>query len=140
MKYPVLITREGRNVLAEFPDCPGCQTFARPGQDIRERAAEALRGWLASSLAHGDVPRGPSSRRRGRVIMIPVPANLAVKLALCWARHEAGLSQAQLAQRAHLSQAMIAKIESPGYRPSLDVLERVAAALGRRVRVELEAA
>lgn len=140
MQYPVLITREGRNVLAEFPDCPGCQTFARPGQDIRERAAEALRGWLASSLAHGDVPREPSSRRRGRVIMIPVPANLAVKLALRWARHEAGLSQAQLAQRAHLSQAMIAKIESPGYRPSLDVLERVAAALGRRVRVELEAA
>jgi HTH-type transcriptional regulator / antitoxin HipB len=140
MQYPAVITREGRNVLAAFPDCPGCQTFARPGQDIQARAEEALRGWLAASLVHGDVPKVPSSRRRGRVMMIPVPANLAVKLALRWARHEAGLTQAQLAQRARLSQAMIAKVESPGYRPSLDVLEKVAAALGRRVRVELEAA
>ena len=140
MQYPAVITRDGRNVLAEFPDCPGCQTFARPGQDIRVRAADALRGWLASSLSHGDVPKAPSSRRRGRIVMVPGPANLAVKLSLRWARHEAGLTQAELARRARLSQAMIAKVESPGYRPSLDVLEKVAAALGRRVRVELEAA
>ncbi len=140
MQYPAVITKEGRNVLAEFPDCPGCQTFARPGQDIRARAASALRGWLASSLAHGDAPQVPSSRRRRGVILVPVPANLAVKLELRWARLEAGLTQAQLAQRARVSQTMIAKVESPGYRPSLDVLEKVAAALGRRVRVELEAA
>jgi DNA-binding XRE family transcriptional regulator len=107
---------------------------------FRVLAAEALRGWLASSLAHGDVPKVPSKRRRGRVILVSVPANLAVKLALRWARHEEGLTQAQLAQRAGLSQAIIAKVESPEYRPSLDVLEAVAAALGRKVRVELEAA
>ena len=103
MQYPAVITTEGRNVLAEFPDCPGCQTFARPGQDIRMRSAEALHGWLASTLAHGDVPKAPSSRRRRRVIMVPVPANLAVKLELRWARHEAGLTQSQLAQRAGVS-------------------------------------
>ena len=140
MQYPAVVTKEGKNTLARFPDCPGCQTFAGPSQDIRARAADALRGWLASNLAHGDVPKAPSSRRRGRVIMVPVPANLAVKLALRWARHEAGLTQGQLAARAGLSQAMIAKVESPAYKPSLDVLEKVARALGKRVSVELEAA
>jgi transcriptional regulator with XRE-family HTH domain len=74
------------------------------------------------------------------VIWVPVPANLAIKLALRWARHKAGLTQEQLAKKADLSQAMIAKVESPGYKPSLDVLEKIAAALGRRVKVELESA
>jgi hypothetical protein len=86
MRYPAVLTREGSNTLARFIDCPGCQTFAGPAQDIVERAAPALRGWLASSLAHGDVPKAPSSRRRGRVIMVPVPADLAVELAVLFRR------------------------------------------------------
>jgi len=140
MLYAAVLTKEDKNTLAEFPDCPGCQTFARPGQDIHERAAEALRGWLATSLAHGDVPKAPSKHPRGKVIWVPVPANLAVKLTLRWARHKAGLTQGELAARAGLSQAMIAKVEGPGYKPSLDVLEKVAAALGRRVTIQLDAA
>lgn len=139
MQYPAVITREGKNTLAQFPDCPGCQTFAGPGQDIAAKAVDALEGWLASSLAHGDVPKRPR-RHAGRVIQVAVPANLAAKLELRWARHKAGLTQGQVAQRAGVSQAMVAKVEAPGYRPSLDVLEKIARALGKRVRVALEAA
>jgi len=74
------------------------------------------------------------------VIQVPVPANLAVKLAVRWATHEAGLTRKQLGQRAGLSQAMIANLESSAYKPSLDVVEKVARALGMRVRVALEVA
>ena len=30
MRYVALLTKEGAQTLAEFPDCPGCQTFAEP--------------------------------------------------------------------------------------------------------------
>jgi DNA-binding XRE family transcriptional regulator/predicted RNase H-like HicB family nuclease len=140
MQYPAVITKEGKYTLAAFPDCPGCQTFAERRADLVAKAADALVGWLASSLAHGDVPRAPSKHPKGKVIWVPVPANLAAKLELRWARRKARLTQGELAKRAGVSQAMVAKVESPGYRPSLDVLEKIARGLGKRVRVGFEAA
>ncbi len=121
MRYPAIITKEGKKTLASFPDCPGCQTEADPRH-----------------LLLGRVPPQPSTRKpRGRVLWIEVPAGLAVKLLIRWARNEAGLTQAQLAKRAKVTQQMIAKLENPNYNPTLEALEKVASALGARLEVNL---
>jgi len=134
MEYRAKITHEGRQTLAEFPDCPGCQTFVDPGEDIGAAAEEALEGWLESHLAHGEAPPAPKARTG---LAVRVNAQLAVKLALRWARQESGLSQAAVARLAGVSQQMIAKVEHPDYSPGLDVIERVAKALGRAVSIDL---
>ena len=111
MYYTAIITKEGRQTLADFPGCPGCQTFADPGEEIGERAAEALMGWLEAHLVSGQAPPEPKTVRtkgRARALQVPVPAKLAVKLALRWARLRAGLTQAELARRAGLSQPAVA--------------------------------
>ena len=85
MHYTAVVTKEGKQTLAEFPGCPGCQTFADPGEDIAERAGEALAGWLEAHLASGQAPLEPKKLRwkgRGRTMEVPVPAKLAVKLAV----------------------------------------------------------
>ncbi len=79
MHYTAVVTKEGKQTLAEFPGCPGCQTFADPGEDIAERAEEALAGWLEAHLASGQAPPEPKklrSKGRGRTIEVPVPAKL----------------------------------------------------------------
>ena len=62
MYYVAKLTREGRHWLVNFPDCRGCQTFDSKHEAI-EMAADALAGWLATILKHGDLPPVPKMRR-----------------------------------------------------------------------------
>jgi len=56
------------------------------------------------------------------------------------ARAYAGLTQEQLAERMHTTQAVIARLESGRGKPSTRTLERLAAATGMRLRIAFEPA
>jgi len=58
--------------------------------------------------------------------------------ALIEARAHAGLTQQQLADRMHTTQAVIARLESGRAKPSTRTLERLAAATGMRLRISFE--
>ncbi len=51
-------------------------------------------------------------------------------------RNETGLSQKQLSEKTGISQANISKIENGHYTPSIDILKRIADALGKRLIVD----
>lgn len=56
------------------------------------------------------------------------------------ARHDAGLTQEEVAERMGTTQSVVARLENAHHMPSLDLVTRYAAALGRRVRFDLVAA
>ena len=56
MHYVAKLTREGKNWLVQFPDCPGCQTFGSSRDEALEMAKDALEGWLEVHLADGAAP------------------------------------------------------------------------------------
>lgn len=58
--------------------------------------------------------------------------------AIAQARKAAGLSQAELAERAGTAQAVVSRIERGAVSPSLDTFGRLARGLGMRVVVVLE--
>jgi len=60
---------------------------------------------------------------------------LSTAVALYHAREEAGLTQSELAQRAHTTQATIARIER-GDNVSFDKLDDIARALGKKLVVK----
>lgn len=138
MRYAAIVTKEGNATLAEFPDCPGCQTCADEGESIEAQALDALTGWLEATMDREAPPRPRATARAprgGRVLWVEVPAQLAAKVELRWARQAAGLTQAQLAKLAGVSQQQIAKIERPDSNPTLATLEKVAKALNMRLSV-----
>jgi len=58
--------------------------------------------------------------------------------ALIAARARAGLTQEEVAQRMKTTQAVIARLESGGSKPSTRTLERYARATGTRLRISFE--
>jgi phage-related protein/DNA-binding XRE family transcriptional regulator len=58
--------------------------------------------------------------------------------AMIQARAYAGLTQEQLAERMHTTQAVIARLESGRVKPSTRTLERLATATGMRLRISFE--
>ncbi len=77
-------------------------------------------------------------RLRARIDASVARATVAVMVKR--ARTAAGLTQAQLATRAHTTQSVIARIESGKvFTTSLDLLDRIARAVGARLMVEFEA-
>jgi transcriptional regulator with XRE-family HTH domain len=63
-----------------------------------------------------------------------------VAAAIIEARAHAGLTQYQLAERMHTTQAVIARLESGRVKPSTRALERLAAATGMWLRISFEPA
>lgn len=53
------------------------------------------------------------------------------------ARVEKNLSQRGLAQKAKTTQSVISRIENMSVKPSIEILDRIAKALGRRLEVKL---
>src|SRR5437868_15472856 len=104
MHYVAKLTREGRHWLVNFPDCPGCQTFGDSKHEAMEMAADALAGWLASFLKHGELPPVPKSREGQSMVAVAVPARLAAVIMIRLRRAELGLTQKQLAERLGVSQ------------------------------------
>ncbi len=139
--YHAVVTREGKRKRVEFLDAPGCQTFAEPGEDVAALATDALAGWLAAWLVdEHEAPPKPRKAVRarvlGEVLAVRVPAILAARIELRWAREAGDLSQAALAKRMGVSRQSVSKLERPGSDLQVGTLERVARALGLTVDVQ----
>jgi predicted RNase H-like HicB family nuclease/DNA-binding XRE family transcriptional regulator len=139
MFYAAHVHREGKQWLAEFPDAPGCQTFADSAEELRAAAEEALEGWLEAHLVDGKSPPRPRVRHKAKgerkLWKVPVAPSLAAAIHVRWARQRLGLSQGQLAARVRVSQQQIAKLENPDENPTLKTIEKVAKALGMELHL-----
>lgn len=55
-------------------------------------------------------------------------------------RNELNLTQKQLAERVGMKQSNISRLESGNYNPSMDLLQKIAQALGKELHVEFREA
>lgn len=83
---------------------------------------------------HKDWMKNPKYRREYEAL----EEEFSLVAALIEARTRAGLTQEQLAQRMNTTQAVIARLESGGSKPSTRTLERFAEATGSRLKITFE--
>jgi predicted RNase H-like HicB family nuclease len=58
--YPGIFHKEGNQYWVEFPDLPGCQSFADTLEEIYEYAKEALAGYCVTLLEQKEKLNPPS--------------------------------------------------------------------------------
>ena len=83
---------------------------------------------------HKDWMKDPKYRREYEAL----EEEFSLVAALIEARTRAGLTQEQVAQRMKTTQAVIARLEGGGSKPSTRTLERYAEATGSRLKITFE--
>ena len=137
LQYVAYVHKEGRRHLIEFPDAPGCQTFAEREADVYATAKEAIEGWIEAHLVEGlelpHVHRPPKTNER--CIPVTISPKLVLALQFRSMRNERGWSQAETAKRVGVSQQQIAKLEDPDANPTIGTIMKVAEAFDMRLLV-----
>ena len=83
---------------------------------------------------HKNWMKDPKYRREYQAL----EEEFSLTAAMIEARSRAGMTQEQLARRMKTTQAVVARLESGGTKPSTRTLERYARATGSRLRITFE--
>ena len=141
LAYPVEIremtAEEDGGWLVTFPDWNGAVTDGGDRDEALTNAIDCLETMLDYCLRKGEDIPAPSPAK-GRPLVVP-DADLATKAALWRAFRNSGLSAGRFA--AHLdmtAEQLGSRLFHPRARPRPATLTAAAAALGKRVVVELE--
>lgn len=132
-----MTAEEGGGWLVRFPDWDDAVTDGADPAEAMTNAVDCLETMIDYCLRRGrDIPR--PSPAKGRQMVVP-ESGLAMKAALWQALRSSGMSEAELAERLGIAPELLHKrLFHPRARPRPELLHAAAAALGKRVVVELE--
>lgn len=137
IEYPAKINKdEEGNYLVVFDDIEEAFTEGKTFEEALFNAAEVLTLCLEQRLAEKqDIP--DPSRITGDDIYMIVP-EVGVQVALLVKKSRADKSLADLARSLETSWPSVQRLENPNNSPSLKMLNKTAAALGKRLVVAFE--
>lgn len=134
MEYYCKLEKEGTSYVASFPDLPNVQTIGETKEETLFNAADALNGCLASDVARGIYPPAPKYKGKGSHAIDVAPHIL---VAIQIRKLRGAKSQSEIAQRLGIAYQSYQLLENPVKgNPTVKSLERVANALGKKLRVQ----
>ena len=134
LRYPVKLEREGKYILASFPDVAGVHTYGRDRDEVLSRAIDALETmFLALIQDRKPIPQ-PTSKRGP---FVTLPALTEAKIALYRAMRSQGVGKAELARRMRCHLPQIDRLLDLRHASRLDQLEAAFAALHKRMSIEV---
>jgi antitoxin HicB len=138
LRYPVKLRREGRRVLASFPDVPGVNTFGADRQEALAHALDALETMFMAMIADRDEIPSPSAVKRHS--FVELPALTEAKILLYRTMRSARVGKAELARRLGWHMPQIDRLLDLRHASRLDQLEQAFLALGRQITIQINAA
>ena len=136
--YPVNVERdEAGFYLATFPDLPEAATDGPSKDEALAEAEDALEEAIAGRINRGE-PIPHPSRAGADQIIVPVPAQMAIKAALYMAVKEERIPNTELARRLGADEKEIRRLLDPHHRSKLPRLEAALAVLGKRLVIGIQ--
>lgn len=138
LRYPVKLEREGRRILASFPDVPGVHTFGADRAEGLARAVDALETMLMGLIADKeDIPLPSSARGRS---FVELPALTEAKILLYRTMRALGVGKAELARRLGWHLPQVDRLLDLRHASQLDQLEQAFRVLGRQLTIGIHEA
>lgn len=136
LNYPITVTRDEATFLVDFADFPEAHSV---GETMEEAHREAADGLITAVELYMDdrrmVPM-PSAATAGQHT-VPLPALETAKVLLWNEMLQQKMRKADLARKMQVHQPQIDRLFDLRHATKLDFVEQTAAALGRRLTVEL---
>src|SRR5580704_13574906 len=96
--YPVIFTKDGNSIIAEFPDVPEAMTIGADENNALEWAQDALVVALSGYVDEKrDIPKPSKSKAAQKTVVLP--PLIASKLAIYQAMRDQGVTQSDLANK-----------------------------------------
>lgn len=135
--YPVIFTKDGDSIIAEFPDVPEAMTMGANEDNALEWAQDALVVALSGYLEERkDIPK-PSKPKAGQKTVV-LPPVIASKLAIYQAMRDQGVTQADLAERLHCDARQIRRLLDLDQHSRMDFIDDALHELGKRLIIDIE--
>ena len=134
--YPVVLTPDGDSLLVTFPDVPEAITFGSDREDALRQAVDALETGLSFYIEARKPLPVPSTPKLGQDVVYPSALESA-KLGVYSAMTAQGVRKAELARRLGWHGPQVDRLFDLRHASRLDQLQAAAAALGKRMQVEI---
>jgi antitoxin HicB len=138
LRYAVELTPDDNGtLLVTVPDLPEAITFGEDRGEALARAVDAIESALMGAMAARETIAEPKARGADTVTL---PALASAKVALYRAMQAERIGKAGLAKRLDVALPQIDRLLDLRHQSRIDALERAFAALGRSMRIVVEAA
>ncbi|MEK6750552.1 MAG: type II toxin-antitoxin system HicB family antitoxin [Pseudomonadota bacterium] len=137
IRYPAKFKREENSIFVEFPDLPDTFTEGKTEEEALFNAAEVLTAMLNWRLDN-DKPIPPPTAKLTNAYYVAPDAKTQAALLVRYTRTESEFSVADLARTLETSWPAAARLEDAHHWPTLKQLEKVAAAMGKRLVLAFE--
>jgi antitoxin HicB len=137
--YPVILTKDGNSLIAEFPDVPEAITVGADEANALNWAQDALVVALSSYLdERRDIPK-PSKPKAGQHT-VALPPLVASKLVIYQIMRDQGVTQAELSARLHCDARQVRRLLDLDHHSRLDLIDAALRALHKRLIIDIKAA
>ena len=134
--YPVILTKDGRSIIAEFPDVPEAMTVGSDKENALEWAQDALVVALSGYLDdRRDIPK-PTKPKVGQK-SVALPPLIASKLAIYQAMRDQGITQSDLASRLRCDARQVRRLLDLDHHSRMDFIDDALHELGKMLIVDI---
>lgn len=135
--YPVILTKDGSSIIAEFPDVPEAMTVGADNDNALEWAQDALVVALSGYLDdRRNIPK-PSKPKSGQMT-VALPPLIASKLAIYQAMQDQKVTQADLAEKLHCDARQIRRLLDLDHHSRMDLIDDALHELGKQLVVDIQ--